>query len=215
MDMTPVEQWRYSQLFALWSMWAVMMAGMMLPSAFPVIALVNQLNHKRLQRGSPYTHTLYFIVGYLLAWTLYSLLITLIQWYLHTAYILSPMMVSHHSGFTAFLLIVAGGYQWTPLKQQCLQLCHSPMTLFSKYWREGVGGAVYMGFKHGQYCVGCCWFLMALLFVTGVMDLFWIFVLTLWVMFEKLFAFGPAASKLFGLVLIISGITALFVKLPF
>jgi len=202
MNMDPVSQWRVVDIGLLFMMWGIMMAGMMLPSAIPVIMLVDKLNHRRKQHSKPFTQTLYFTLGYLLAWLVYSLLATLIQWWLHHLMILSPMMISINTGFSSAVLIFAGLYQWSPFKQKCLQLCRSPFSFISSHWREGIVGAIRLGLSHGQYCLGCCWLLMALLFVTGVMNITWIFILSMIVIVEKLLPKGEIISKTLGLLLI-------------
>jgi predicted metal-binding membrane protein len=209
MNMKAVGLWNESDLFSLFIMWAIMMAGMMLPSATPVILLVDKLNFQRKMKEATYTHSLYFVVGYLLAWILYSALITLVQWGLHSVSLLSPMMSSSNDVFSGVLLIVAGFYQWSTLKLKCLQLCRSPLNMLTTQWREGILGAITLGFKHGQYCLACCWFLMALLFVTGVMNLKWILVLTLLVMIEKCLPRGDVISKALGCLLISLGLVIL------
>ncbi len=210
MNMKAVGLWNEGDLFSLFLMWAIMMAGMMLPSATPVILLVEKLNFQRKVKQVAYAHSLYFVAGYLLAWVLYSALITLIQWGLHSVSLLSPMMLSRNDVFSGVLLIIAGLYQWSPLKQKCLQLCRTPLNMLTTQWREGINGAITLGFKHGQYCLACCWFLMALLFVTGVMNLKWILVLTLLVMVEKCLPRGDVMSKYIGCLLIVLGIVILF-----
>lgn len=210
MNMKSVGLWNEDDLFSLFLMWTIMMAGMMLPSATPVILLVNKLNCQRKLTQKVYTHSLYFIVGYLLVWLFYCVLITLIQWGLHSVSLLSPMMNSSNDIFSGVLLIIAGFYQWSPLKQKCLQLCRTPLNMLTTQWREGISGAITLGFKHGQYCLACCWFLMTLLFVTGVMNLKWILVLTLLVMVEKCLPRGDVISKYIGCIFIVLGLVLLF-----
>lgn len=205
MNMSPVEQWRYSDLLMLFVMWAVMMAGMMLPSATPVVMLVDRMNRQRQSRHTAYTRTVYFVAGYLLVWAFYSVIMTLLQWWLHRWAMLSPMMTSASEGLSAALLIVAGIYQWSPLKLRCLNFCRSPLSILSTHWKEGISGALQLGIKHGQYCLGCCWFLMALLFVTGVMNLKWILILTIVVLIEKAITKGVWLSRILGGVLVIAG----------
>ncbi|NQZ79812.1 MAG: DUF2182 domain-containing protein [Colwellia sp.] len=209
MNMEPVASWQLTDILMLFVMWSIMMIGMMLPSATPVILLINKLNQQRKTRQAPFTHTLFFISGYLLAWIFYSALITLIQWWLHHLSILSAMMISANHIFSGILLLIAGLYQWTPYKQKCLQLCRSPLSLLTTQWQEGINGAIRLGFKHGQYCLGCCWFLMALLFVTGVMNLKWIFILTLLVLVEKCLPKGDVLGKGLGILLVLLGINTL------
>ena len=209
MNMEPVASWQLTDILMLFVMWSIMMIGMMLPSATPVILLINKLNQQRKTRQAPFTHTLFFISGYLLAWIFYSALITLIQWWLHHLSILSAMMISANHIFSGILLLIAGLYQWTPYKQKCLQLCRSPLSLLTTQWQEGINGAIRLGFKHGQYCLGCCWFLMALLFVTGVMNLKWIFILTLLVLVEKCLPKGDVLGNGLGILLVLLGINTL------
>ncbi|MCL1049914.1 DUF2182 domain-containing protein [Shewanella abyssi] len=205
MNMQPVRQWQPYDIWMLFTMWAIMMAGMMLPAAAPVILLVEKLNQQRQRRHACYAPSLYFMLGYLLAWSFYSALITLVQYALHHLSLLSDMMISANNTFTATLLLIAGIYQFSPLKQACLAQCRSPLNFITTQWREGIGGAIWMGFKHGQYCLGCCWFLMALLFATGVMNLKWILLLTLLVMLEKLLPFGRFSSRVIGAILVVAG----------
>ena len=203
MNMEPVTQWSIADIAILFCMWAIMMAGMMLPSAMPVILLVEQVNKKRKLRRASYTHTLFFVIGYLLIWGLYSAVITIIQYTLHHWALLSPMMSSANIAFSSAILLAAGIYQLTPLKQRCLQLCRSPLSVISSQWKEGKLGAILLGINHGQYCVGCCWILMAILFVTGVMNLKWILLLSLIVLVEKVLPYPEVASKLLGGALIL------------
>lgn len=205
MNMSPVSTWDAIDLIMLFLMWAIMMAGMMLPSALPVILLVNKTNQQRISQQRAYTHTLYFITGYLIAWSFYSLLITGIQYWLHLNALLSPMMNSANNTFSSALLILAGVYQLTPLKAICLKHCRSPLSVITTQWQEGIKGAIRLGFSHGQYCIGCCWILMALLFVAGVMALKWIALLTFIVLLEKAVPKGDMLAKVLGVLLIIYG----------
>jgi predicted metal-binding membrane protein len=209
MNMEPVATWSNADIALLFMMWAIMMAGMMLPSALPVILLIDKINQQRLQNGSSYTPTIFFSMGYLIAWAIYSGIITILQTWLHHLELLSPMMDSANSQFSAIILIAAGIYQFTPYKQQCLKLCRSPLSLLTGDWQEGIKGAIRLGLKHGSYCVGCCWFLMAILFVTGVMNLQWILILTLLVLVEKVAPKGDVIGKYLGGLLIIIGVVQL------
>ena len=191
-------------------MWAIMMAGMMLPSAYPVIMLAAKINQQRKQRGDSYTATLYFIFGYLLAWSLYSLVISLIQYALHYGAVLNSMMMSANHYFSATLLIAAGLYQFTNIKHLCINHCRSPISMLTLHWREGIAGAIQLGFKHGQYCLGCCGVLMGLLFVTGVMNLKWILLLTTVVLIEKVLIKKPYIDNVLGFALIAIGLAVLW-----
>lgn len=209
MNMAPVVTWSTLDIALLFIMWAIMMAGMMLPSALPVILLVASINQKRQINGLSYTPTIFFSLGYLLTWCFYSFSITWLQYTLHHFELISAMMISDNNIFSASLLIIAGIYQFSSIKQQCLQFCRSPLSLISSQWREGIVGALRLGVKHGSYCLGCCWFLMALLFVTGVMNLKWILILTIVVLIEKLAPKGEIMGKLLGLGLILYGFSLL------
>jgi len=206
MNMAPVAQWSYIDIILLFSMWAIMMAGMMLPSAMPIFKLIEQINQKRKARDATYASSLYFVLGYLLAWLLYSLIITLLQWWLHHLTVLSPMMKSSQLWFTCTLLVLAGIYQLLPIKQYCLSQCRSPLGFLTSSWQEGINGAIKMGFTHGQYCLGCCWILMALLLAFGVMNLQWIVALTVLVAIEKLSSHGLIFSKILGIMFILSAL---------
>lgn len=186
-DMTMVmsPHWHLYELTMVFVMWAVMMVGMMMPSATPMILLFAKINRTRLQRSAEFVSSNLFILGYLLVWSLYSLVITLMQWQLHELALMTPMMKSSNDIASGILLILIGIYQISPLKQQCLNYCRSPLNFLMTQWQEGKLGAVKMGLKHGLYCVGCCWLLMALLLVVGVMHIGWILALSILVLLEK------------------------------
>jgi predicted metal-binding membrane protein len=142
-----------------------------------------------------------FALGYLLAWTGYAVLAALAQSLLHSAALLSPAMASRSPLLGGGLLMLAGVYQWLPLKGACLSHCRSPLGFFSTEWREGVSGALLMGLRHGTYCVGCCWALMALLFVAGVMNLLWVVVIAGFVLAEKVMPNGRLLGRITGVLL--------------
>lgn len=187
--MTP--RWDAPHVFLLWAMWAVMMTGMMLPSATPMILLA---------RGGARPYSLAF--GYLTIWAVFGVAAVTLQWLLLRGLILTPMMELSSRRAGAVVLAVAGIYQWTPLKRACLQTCQAPMAFLARRWRSGLFGAFRMGVEHGAYCVGCCWALMLLLFVGGVMNLGVIAALTVFVAFEKLMPFGAWSGRLSGGVLV-------------
>lgn len=199
---------RYFTLMFL--MWAVMMTGMMLPSAAPTILLYGQVVRNRPQSRRPVLRSYAFAGGYLLAWAGFSLAATVLQWRLAEAALLSPMMESASPMLAALLLITAGVYQWTPLKRVCLGECRSPMEQLSRDWRPGAVGAVRMGLRHGISCLGCCWVLMLLLFFGGVMNLLWIAGISLFVLLEKLAPFGAWGGRVSGLLLAAAGLWILF-----
>lgn len=190
-----------TELLLLFAMWWVMMIGMMLPGVAPVILTFATVNRNRRVRGEPYVPSALFAAGYLLAWGGFSLAATLAQEGLEHAALLSPMDMTTDSRLLGGLLFLAAGlYQFTPVKLACLRLCRSPLDFVVNQWRDGAGGALRMGITHGLYCLGCCWVLMLLLFVGGVMNLLWVAILALVVLGEKLTA-GPWIGRAGGLLL--------------
>jgi predicted metal-binding membrane protein len=196
-----------ADLIMLLAMWWIMMTGMMLPSAAPMILTFAAINRGRRTRGQPYTPTALFTAGYLLAWGGFSVAATLGQWALERASLLAPMAMKTTSPLLGGLLFIAAGlYQLTPLKGACLASCRSPFDFVVNHWRDGAGGALRMGAAHGLYCLGCCWILMALLFAVGAMDLVWVAALTAVVLVEKLFPAGEWIARIGGLLLIVWGV---------
>jgi predicted metal-binding membrane protein len=187
-------------------MWTVMMIAMMIPSVTPVILLFAGVSRRRRVQGVPAVPVSVFALGYLLAWTGFAVLAAFAQSALRSAELLSPAMASQSPLLGGGLLILAGVYQWLPVKGACLSQCQSPLGFFSTHWREGGGGALRMGFRHGIYCVGCCWALMALLFVAGVMNLLWVAAIAAFVLAEKLIPGGRGLSRVTGAVMIVWGI---------
>lgn len=200
--------WGSADFILMFLMWAVMMAAMMLPSAAPMLLTFAAVNRRRRESSGPYVSTAVFLSGYLLVWCGFSLAATLAQWGLHTAALLSPMMaltgVSPVVG--GLLLAAAGVFQWTPLKHACLRHCRTPLGFLTNDWQEGGRGALRMGLRHGAYCLGCCWALMALLFVLGVMNLLWIMALSALVLAEKALPAGFWIGRLVGLGLLAWGL---------
>ena len=196
--------WDGSYLLLLWAMWATMMAGMMLPSAAPIVLLYA----RALRQQSEMSHAtgrLYGIVGgYVFVWGLFSVGATALQGVLATSRLLTPMMEPSTGVAAAVLLSIAGLYQLTPIKQACLKSCRSPIAFLASRWRTGVVGAVRMGAEHGTSCLGCCWALMLLLFAGGVMNLFVVVALTLWVAIEKLAPFGEQSARISGALLLMT-----------
>jgi predicted metal-binding membrane protein len=190
-------------------MWAIMMVAMMLPSAAPTILLFGSVARRRQQEGRPSVPVAVFTLGYLAVWVLYAILAGTLQWELHRLALLSPGMAAASPVLAGGLLIAAGLYQWLPLKGTCLSHCHSPLHFFSTEWREGIGGALAMGMRHGSYCVGCCWLLMALLFVAGVMNLAWVALIALFVLIEKLVPRGLWFGRVAGAAMMIWGVAIL------
>jgi predicted metal-binding membrane protein len=206
MGMPRMRGWRPVEFVLMFSMWAVMMVAMMTPSATPMILTFSRINRRRHERRSPIVATGVFLAGYLLVWTVFSAVATFAQWGLHRAALLSPMMVSNNPLLGGMLLIGAGVFQFTPLKHACLTHCRSPIGFFLTEWREGNKGAFFMGGHHGIYCVGCCWLLMALLFVAGVMNLLWVAAVAAYVLVEKIVPAGHWVSRAIGLCIIVGGV---------
>ena len=198
--------WSVATLLPLFLMWTEMMVAMMIPSAAPMILTFALVNRKRRESERPFVPTGIFLLGYLVVWTGFSALAALAQWILHAKALLSPMMVSTSPILGGGLLIVAGIFQWTPLKNACLTHCQSPLGFLLTDWREGRWGAFAMGLKHGVYCTGCCWLLMALLFVAGVMNVWWIAIIAVFVLVEKIAPTGLVVGKLAGILLAVWGI---------
>jgi predicted metal-binding membrane protein len=182
--MPAMNDWAPVDLALAWLMWAVMMMAMMLPPAAPMLLAFAAIG-ARLSTPRPRSHLLAFAGGYLLVWVVFSVAAALLQWWLLRARLVSPMMVSTSAVLAGGLLCSAGIYQFTRWKSACLRRCRSPMAFLVRHWQAGAGGAARMGLHHGLLCVGCCWALMALLFVLGVMNLWWIVALTLLVLAEK------------------------------
>jgi predicted metal-binding membrane protein len=194
--------WDGPHLLLLWAMWAVMMAGMMLPSATPMLMMYGLSTRNRDGEAAAAARVYALAGGYLLVWTTFSVAATLLQRLLGRALILTPMMEPATPIIAAGILLVAGVYQFLPIKRACLRACRSPIAFLTQHWRPGVGGALRMGVVHGIYCLGCCWALMLLLFAGGVMNLVVILALTVWVILEKTAPFGAQGARIGGAVLV-------------
>jgi predicted metal-binding membrane protein len=209
MQMSGFYEWGLPTVILLFLMWTVMMIAMMVPSAVPMIQAFLAVNEQRQNSSRPLVPVGIFLLGYLVVWTSFSALATLAQWGLHKAALLSPMMVATSPVVSGGLLLAAGVFQWTRLKRACLSRCRSPLSFLMSGWRDGTAGAFSMGLRHGAYCVGCCWALMALLFVVGVMNLLWIAVIALFVMAEKILPRGELLGHIGGVALVTAGIAVM------
>ena len=156
MAMPRMNQWSATDFVFMLVMWAVMMFAMMLPSVTPTVMIFGRVREKRALAGRPFAPTGAFVLGYLLAWVGFSLLATVVNWWLHSSGSMTSMMGKIAPVAGGVLLIVAGLFQWTPLKDVCLDHCRSPMGFLIQHWREGTPGAMIMGLHHGTYCLGCC-----------------------------------------------------------
>jgi predicted metal-binding membrane protein len=198
--------WRPIEFGAVFVMWVVMMIGMMTPSVAPMILIYARIGRQAAGEGRPLSASAWFALGYLLSWTAFSLAATCAQWALERAALLTPMMESASNYLGALVLIIAGLYQWTSVKDACLSYCQTPVGFILRYgFRHELGGALALGFRHGLFCIGCCWALMALLFVVGVMNLFWIAVLSALVLVERVVPFGRVIPRLAGIAFVAGG----------
>jgi len=211
--MVMLPEWTPAYGVVVFVMWAVMMVAMMLPSAAPVTLLVAGIARKRAAGASAAMPTVLFIAGYLGVWLAFAAVATLLQWQLEEAQLLSDMMAMASVAVAGAVLIAAGIYQWTPLKQACLRHCRSPLEFLLFHWRDGAAGAFVSGVRHGAFCFGCCWMLMALLFVGGVMNLAWIGGIALLVLIEKVMPWGGWMGRATGAVMIAWGVGTLAVTL--
>ncbi len=162
------------------------MVAMMVPSVIPMIMMFAAVNKKKRANEQGTVSTLVFLSGYLVAWTLFSLAASLLQWPLHSFGVMNSMMESNSYRLSGAVLIAAGLYQWTPLKDACLHQCRSPLGFVMTQWRDGRLGALRMGIHHGVYCIGCCWALMLVLFAVGIMNILWVLIIAVFVLLEKI-----------------------------
>jgi len=202
MALPQLQAWSAAMFAFMFVMWFVMMVAMMLPSAAPMILTFAAVQRRRQAQGGAFVPSGVFIAGYLLVWAAFSLLATGAQYGLERAALVSPMMGKAAPWLGAVLLIGAGLYQFAPLKDVCLDKCRTPLGFIMTEWRDGRRGALLMGLRHGAYCTGCCWALMALLFVGGVMNLLWVALLALFVLIEKVLPAGGRLGKAGGIALI-------------
>ncbi len=210
MTMADMRSWSAADFGLMFAMWAVMMVAMMAPSAAPMLLMFAAVNRKRREREAPYVPTGIFLAGYVIVWTVFAAAATGGNWGLHQASLLSSMMGASTSGYLGgALLLAAGAFQWSPLKYACLKQCRTPMGFMMTSWRDGPRGALRMGLEHGTYCLGCCWALMLLLFVLGIMNLVWIAALAAFVLAEKVAPKAEWASRATGVLLVGWGVWAI------
>ena len=195
-------QWSAANIIAVFIMWSLMMMAMMLPSAAPMILTFASLNRQNRVKFS----TLSFSCAYVVIWIIFSMVAVLIHWILQHTGFLTAKMVSSSVILSGILLITVGLLQFSSLKSTCLKYCRSPIGFLMTDWRKGIKGAWIMGFRHGWYCLGCCYALMLLLFVGGVMNLAWVGAMTLAVAIEKILPRGEHIAKFLGAGLILAGV---------
>jgi predicted metal-binding membrane protein len=190
--------WTRGYAGLIFAMWWVMMVAMMLPGATPMLLLFASVTRSQKVQDRPYVPTGIFAAGYLTAWGGFSLLAAGLQWGLEQLDLLGPMLTATNYRLGGAVLLAAGLWQLTPIKGVCLRHCRTPLSFLAQHWRLGRFGAFRMGLEHGAYCLGCCWFLMGLLFFGGIMNLFWIAGLALFVLLEKTMPMGHWLGRIAG-----------------
>jgi predicted metal-binding membrane protein len=208
MMMPAAAPWAPIEFSVVFAMWAVMMIGMMTPSIAPMVLLYARVGRQAAAQNEPFAAATWFLFGYFLSWIGFSLFATLAQWGLERAALLTPMMAGANDIVGGCVLIAAGLYQWTSLKMTCLRQCQAPWSFLQRHggFRREARRAVALGVRHGAYCIGCCWTLMALLFVGGVMNLLWIAALAAIVLIEKVVPVGRLIARIVGAGLVASGV---------
>jgi predicted metal-binding membrane protein len=204
--------WQPVEFVYVFAMWAMMMIGMMTPSVAPMILIYARVGRQAVSSGHPFAASGWFASGYLIAWLGFSLAATSAQWVLERAALLTPTMESASSVLAGIVLIAAGIYQWTPVKEACLFYCQTPVSFIMRHggFRSDARGALALGLRHGLYCIGCCWALMSLLFVGGIMNVLWIAALAGLVLLEKVLPFDRLISRIAGCAFIAAGAWLLF-----
>ncbi|MEW6629946.1 MAG: DUF2182 domain-containing protein [Pseudomonadota bacterium] len=199
--------WAAADFAFIFAMWSVMMVGMMTPSVAPMLLLYAGVGRRAVGSGRPIASTAWFFAGYLLVWIVFSMVATGAQWLLTSLALLSPSMAAKGTVFGGVVLVAAGLYQWTPMKGVCLSQCQAPIAFLSSHggFRTAPLGALRLGMEHGAYCLGCCWALMALLFVGGVMNVLWIAGLAALVLLEKIVPAGQWLPRISGALMIAAG----------
>lgn len=190
-------------LCAASAMWVVMMLAMMTPAVLPVVATFWQI--KRRSAYPMQSHALAFALGYLFVWCLFGVALSVAQWLLHRGAVLSMDMLAAGPVLSAALLIGAGMYQLTPSKLACLRHCQNPLSFLLTHWRDHLTGAARMGLTHGIYCLGCCWALMFLMFVGGVMSVGMMTLISVFILAERLLPASHWVTHVPGLVLVAWG----------
>jgi predicted metal-binding membrane protein len=203
-----IRAWSPADFAFIFAMWAVMMVGMMTPSVAPMVLLYAGVGRKAAKSGTPFASTGWFFAGYLAVWTAFSALATFAQWALTSLALLTPMMAASSATLGGIVLVAVGLYQWTPLKETCLRSCQAPLAFLVAHggFRGEPLGALRLGIAHGGYCLGCCFALMALLFVGGIMNVLWIAGLTILVLVEKIVPAGRLIPRISGALISAAGI---------
>ncbi|TIT35447.1 MAG: DUF2182 domain-containing protein [Mesorhizobium sp.] len=204
--------WASADFVFIFTMWAVMMVGMMTPSIAPMLLLYAGVGRKARVDGQPIASTAWFFAGYLIVWIVFSIAATGAQWLLARFALLDPAMATNSATLGGLVLIAAGLYQWTPVKGVCLRQCQAPIAFLASHggFRTTPPGALRLGIGHGAYCLGCCWALMALLFVGGVMNVLWIAGIAILVLLEKMVPAGQLIPRISGALMVAIGVWLVF-----
>ncbi|MEP6971531.1 MAG: DUF2182 domain-containing protein [Betaproteobacteria bacterium] len=192
-------------LLTAFGMWAVMMMAMMLPTVAPSASVFSILSARR-DPSRTHRATATYIAGYAASWIAFAAPAALLQWSLTYALLLDPMARSTSTMLSSAILLAAGVYQWIPMKSVCLSKCRTPLAFFMANWRDGRSGAFGLGLRHGGYCIGCCWALMAVMFAVGAMSLVWMGLIMLVVLSEKLIPARWHFDKALGVALVTAGL---------
>jgi predicted metal-binding membrane protein len=214
--MTPAQMpWQAIEFALVFVMWAVMMVGMMTPSAVPMFLMYAHVGRQTEEHGRPLRATAWFATGYFLLWAAVALLATLAQWAFERAALLDFKMANTSNVVAGLLFVAAGSYQWTMLKAICLAQCQTPFAFLIRHggFRRDAAGCLMLGLRHGAYCVGCCWALTTLLFIGGVMNVLWIVLLALFILLEKVTSFGRQIAVLAGGVSVAVGAWLLLTRI--
>lgn len=207
-DIAPAHTpWPAREFAFVFTMWTVMVVGMMTPSTAPMLLMYARVGRQTETKGRPLAATVWFTIGYFLVWVAFALFATLVQWMLERSGLLDFTMASTSNVLGAIIFVAAGLYQWTRLNDLCIAQCQMPFEFLMRHggYRRDVPGCLMLGLRHGAYCVGCCWTLMALLLVGGVMNVLWIVLLALFALLERVTSMGRVIARLAGIVLVAAG----------
>jgi predicted metal-binding membrane protein len=199
--------WPAMEFAFVFAMWTVMMAGMMTPWAAPMLLMYARVGRQTEAQSTPVVATVWFAAGYFSVWVVFSLFATLVQWALERTALLDSTMAITSNILGGFVFVAAGLYQWTRLNDVCLTQCQMPFAFLMRHggFRGDALGCLKLGLRHGAYCVGCCWILMALLFVGGVMNVLWIVIIACFAFLERVTPVGRPIPRLAGIVLVAAG----------
>lgn len=186
--------------------WVAMMVAMMFPAMAPVISLVSAVGRKQRQGGGTATPTAVFIAGYLIIWTLFGLGAFLLSLAVPSIDMAAGGVKSDSAPAAGAILVFAGLYEWSPIKNACLRHCRSPLGTFMRLWRNGWIGALRLGIVHGAYCLGCCWGLMLVLFAVGLMNLTAMVLLSAIIFAQKVLPYGKYLGRIAGVALVVAGL---------